>query len=80
MLNQYVQLRIAYAGAAEWKDVDKVRMLDSELMRMERQHPELENEFKTWFDECAKKSNVAGADDDMAKLIRKHFSGKRVNI
>jgi hypothetical protein len=80
VLNEYVELRIAYAGASEWKDVEKMKLLNEKLVDMENENPNIESAFTAWYEECAKNTQVSTSTDKMAQTIKKHFSGKRVNI
>ena len=80
MLKNYVSLRIAYAGALEWKDLERAVEIDKQLYDMEKKDPSIELEYLKWYDACAAQSQVQTADDAMAMLIKKHFAGKRATL
>lgn len=76
-LREYTDLRIAHANAVEWGARDQEKLIASKLDHMLAKNSLLEEEFHRFYVECASKSGVETADDEMANRIRKHFSGKR---
>jgi len=79
IFDRYVELRIAHAGAVEWMALDEARLLAARLDDMLAEHPHLDEAFREFYERCAALSSVATSDDDMARKIRKHFSGKRAD-
>lgn len=78
-LEAYVNLRIAHANAVEWKVFGEARNIANRLDAMIADSPDLEDRFRDFYKSCAARSTVETAEDDMARAIRKHFSGKRVD-
>ena len=79
MLHEYVQLRIAHANAVLLNVAKQAAEIAARLDAMLAEKPDLDDEFHEWYKQCASQTSVETAQDDMAKLIRKHFSGKRVD-
>ena len=78
-LDTYVRLRIVHANAVEWNEAEQARRVARQLDDMLALRPDLDDRFHAFYKECAARSSVGTAEDGMARKIRKHFSGKRVD-